>query len=90
MRRREFITLIGGATSWALAARAQQPVMPIVGLVSPRSPEDSARLGAAFRKALSETGYIDSDARLTLPHVGSSWRKRTMGGGRGTPVMTPS
>jgi putative tryptophan/tyrosine transport system substrate-binding protein len=61
MRRREFIGLVGGAATWPLRVRAQQPAMPIVGLVSPRSPEDSARLGAAFRKALHETGYIEGE-----------------------------
>jgi hypothetical protein len=51
MRRREFMSLLGGtAAAWPLVARAQQPAMPIVGLVSPRSPEDSARLGARSAK----------------------------------------
>ena len=69
MRRREFITLLGGvAATLPLAAHAQQPVMPIVGLVSPRSPEDSARLGAAFRKALSETGYIEGQNVMVEYH----------------------
>src|SRR5262245_17140892 len=68
MKRREFITLLGGAAVWPLAARAQQPVMPIVGLVSPRSPEDSARLGAGFRKALSETGYIEGQNVMVEYH----------------------
>jgi ABC-type uncharacterized transport system substrate-binding protein len=59
-RRREFVALLGGAGAvWPLAARAQQPAMPVVGLVSPRSPEDSSSLGAAFRKALNEAGYIE-------------------------------
>src|SRR5262249_62270477 len=59
MKRRKFITLLGGAAAWPLAARAQQPSMPIVGLVAPRSPEESARLGAPFRKGLNETGTIE-------------------------------
>src|SRR5262249_28896482 len=50
---------LGGAAAWPLTARAQQPALPIVGIVSPRSPQESARLGAAFRKGLNETGAIE-------------------------------
>ena len=68
MRRRDVITLVGGAVAWPLTARAQQPAMPIVGLVSPRSPDDSARLGAAFRKALNENGYIEGRNVMVEQH----------------------
>ena len=68
MTRREFITLLGGAAAWPMAAGAQQPAMPIVGLVSPRSPEESARLGAAFRKALNETGYTEGQNVMVEYH----------------------
>jgi putative ABC transport system substrate-binding protein len=58
MRRREFITLLGGAaTAWTLAARAQQPAMPVVGLVG--GGDISTRYVTAFRKGLNETGIIE-------------------------------
>ena len=61
--------LLGGATmAWPLAARAQQPAMPIVGLVGPRSQEESTRLVAAFRKALNETGYIEAQNVMVEYH----------------------
>jgi putative ABC transport system substrate-binding protein len=59
VRRREFITLIGGAAAWPMVARAQQQPMPTVGFVSGQSPLDSTQLGAAFRKALNESGYVE-------------------------------
>jgi len=60
MRRREFLGLAGGVVaSWPLAARAQQPVVPLVGFLHPGSPEANASLLAAFRKGLGEAGYAE-------------------------------
>jgi putative tryptophan/tyrosine transport system substrate-binding protein len=59
MRRREFITLLGGATSWPLAARAQQSALPVIGYLDSRASGDAPQRLAATLQGLKDTGFVD-------------------------------
>jgi putative ABC transport system substrate-binding protein len=62
LRRRDFVTLLGGAAALPLAANAQQQAMPVVGFLSSRSPDESAHLVEAFRAGLKDGGFIEGQS----------------------------
>jgi putative tryptophan/tyrosine transport system substrate-binding protein len=59
VKRREFIALLAGTATWPIAARGQQPAMPVIGFLSSRSPGESANLVEAFRQGLRESGFVE-------------------------------
>jgi len=65
MRRREFIGDVGGAAAWPLAARAQQPAIPVIGFLSSTSPQVFGERLAAFAQGLKEEGYIEGRTWLS-------------------------
>ena len=73
MRRRDFIAGLGSTAAWPVMARAQQPAVPVVGLVRAGSADDEESL-AAFRKGLGETGYVDGQNVM----IEAGWRAATI------------
>jgi hypothetical protein len=61
IERREFIAALGGAAAWPVVARAQQPTMPVIGLLDSRSPEAMVDRLRGFRQGLKEMGYVEGD-----------------------------
>ncbi len=81
MRRQEFIALLSSAAFSPLAARAQQPAMPVIGLLRNTSPGESAYLLTTLRKGLNEAGYVEGE-NLAIEYRWS-WSSRSAAGSSG-------
>jgi putative tryptophan/tyrosine transport system substrate-binding protein len=76
VKRREFITLLGGAAAWPLAAHAQQPAMPVVGFLHPATPDTFADRLRAFRQGLKDTGYVEGESVAIVYRWGENQPER--------------